>query len=88
MSDRQNPYFRAAMRNEWLEARCRESASRIEGLYEEEAETRVPSPDSSKFPLSTEGRQTLRLMMLEFARAQRDEAERHARMRKKMEPFL
>jgi hypothetical protein len=87
MYDRQNPYFRAAMRNELLEVQCRESASWIERLFED-AETEVVTPDSSESTLSSQERQELRHIMLEYARAQRDEAEKHARMRKTMEPFL
>ena len=88
MSDRQNPYFRAAMRHERLEAECRESASWIERFVEEEAAREAASPDSSESDLSSEEWRELRCMFLEMAKEEREQAEKHARMREKMEPYL
>jgi hypothetical protein len=89
MSDRRNPYFRAAMRNEFLEAECREFASRMEKQAEQESARAAMSSDSAQSSASSEERQqSRRRIWLAFAMQAREEADRHARMRSEMEPFL
>jgi hypothetical protein len=89
MFDRQNPYFQAAMRNERLEAECREFASWMEKRAEQESARAAISSDSPQSSVSSEGHQQLgRRIWLALAMQLREEADRHARMREKMEPFL
>jgi hypothetical protein len=89
MADRQNPYFQAAMRNELLEAACRKSATWLVERAEEETAGDAVSEDSSASKASSEERrQFRRRMWLAFAEQNREEAERHARMREKMERYL
>jgi hypothetical protein len=89
MINRQDPYFRAAMRNERLEAECREFAAWAEKHAEEEAARDGVSSDSSESNGSIEERrQSRRRMWLAVAQALLEEADRHAQMRERMEPFL
>jgi hypothetical protein len=88
MSYRQNPYFRAAMRNESLEAACRELAMHIEARVEEQSARESASPDPKDSNESREEWLKIRRVTLALARRRREEAERHARMRNKMEPYL
>ena len=67
MADRQNPYFRAAMRNEGLEAACRASAAWIERFLSEGAAREAFSSDSPDSGLSDEDWSLLREMLLEQA---------------------
>ncbi len=76
------------MRNERLEAACRESASWIERFVEEEVAREAVPLDSSESDVSSEGWQELRRILLEHARDQLERAEKHARLREKMEPYL
>jgi hypothetical protein len=89
MSDRQNPYFRAAVRNELLEAECRESATWWEKHAEQESAQAAISSDTRQSSVSSEeSQQSTRRIWLAFARQLREEADRHARMREKMDPSL
>jgi hypothetical protein len=77
------------MRNEILEAECRESASWMEKQAEVEAAREAMSPDSPESDQSSKQRRQLRRRIwLAFALMVREEADRHARMREKMEPFI
>jgi hypothetical protein len=89
MSDRQNPYFRAAMRNEHLQAECRESAARIQREIDEELATTAASPGPPPPGEPSESRSSFdRLRLQLLVRRELEDAERHARLREKMEPFL
>lgn len=76
------------MRNEGLEAVCRASAAWIERFLSEGAAREAFSSDSPDSGLSDEDWSLLREMLLEQAKSNLEEAERHARMRAKMEPYM
>ena len=89
MFDRQNPYFRAAMRNARLEAECREFAAKIQSQIDEELAKGAACPDALRDCESSESSRSSDRMRLELVLKRiLEEAERHARMRKNMEPFL
>jgi hypothetical protein len=89
MFDRQNPYFRAAMRNERLEAECRESAAGFQRMADEELARGATSPDPLRHSGASETRLCSGRLLAELlAKIELEHAERHARMREKMESFL
>jgi len=90
MFERQNPYFRSAMHHAKQEAECRESAERLARREEEETMRQAGRPDPSDPQASSESRQFECGLSLEsiLLKIETQDAERHAKMRGKMEPYL
>lgn len=90
MFQRQDPYFRAAVHHALMEAECRESASRIQRSIEKESSREGVGPGSPEaHGLSELPRSVTRLdINVELLRREREQAEKHARMRENMQRYL
>jgi hypothetical protein len=77
------------MHNEHLQAECKESAARIQREIDEELATAAASPGTLKLCEPSESKSSFRRLLCELLlKRELEDAERHARMREKMEPFL
>jgi hypothetical protein len=77
------------MHNERVHAECRESATTIQREIDEALATAAAPPDPPKRCEPSESRSSFNRRRLELLiKRELEEAERHARLREKMEPFL